>query len=175
MMDLRWLAIAVLLTFASGCSNYQYKTYMGNVDDPTIKILDLSGGSADAPVIHFDTMQYRDLGVPFHRLLLAVQVDGKRLPHAGRHSLLNFSGYQAVRLAPGKHTIEWCWISMNKLGTGGGMCGLGATGIELEAGKRYLATWSAATSIKGPPQREQMEIKVSSFVLDRDSGLQIYP
>ncbi|WP_217474744.1 hypothetical protein [Stutzerimonas stutzeri] len=120
-------------------------------------------------------MQYRAAGIPFHRLLLAVQVDGKPLPDAGRHSLLNFSGYQAVRLTSGKHRIEWCWISMNKLGTGGGMCGLGANGIELEAGKRYLATWSTATSIKDPPQREQMEITVSSFVLDRDTKLQVYP
>lgn len=174
-MILRWLGIIALLTFASGCSNHQYKSYLGNVDDPAIEILDLSNGTPDAPVIHFNTMQYRDVGIPFHRLLLAIQVDGTRLPHAGRHSLMNFSGYQAIRLAPGKHSIEWCWISMNKLGTGGGICGLGANGIELKAGKRYLATWSATTSIKGPPQREQMEIKVSSFVLDRDTKQQVYP
>lgn len=174
-MNLGWLGFAVALTLVSGCSNHQYKKYSGNVDDPAIQILDLSNGTADAPVMHFDTVQYRDVGIPFHRLLLAVQVDGTRLPHAGRHSLMNFSGYQAIRLAPGKHTIEWCWISMNKLGTGGGICGLGVYDIELEAGKRYLATWSTATSIKGPPQREQMEIKVSSFVLDRDTKQQVYP
>lgn len=174
-MRLLYIGTAILLTLASGCSNHQYKTYSGNIDDPSILILDLSNGATDAPVIYFDTMQYRDLGVPFHRLLLAVQVDGKALPNAGRHSLMNFSGYQALRLPPGMHTLEWCWVSMNKLGTGGGMCGLGANGIKLEAGKRYLATWSAATSIKGPPQREQMEIRVTSYVLDRDTKVQVYP
>lgn len=74
-MAFRLLIIAAALLLTSACSNYQYKTYAGSVDDPSIQILDLSDGAADAPVIYFDTVQYRDLGIPFHRLLLAVRVE----------------------------------------------------------------------------------------------------
>lgn len=174
-MTFRLLIIAAALLLTSACSNYQYKTYAGSVDDPSIQILDLSDGAADAPVIYFDTVQYRDLGIPFHRLLLAVRVDGKPLPNAGKHSILNYSGYQAIRLAPGHHSVEWCWVSMNKLGTGGGKCGFGAPNLNLEAGKRYLAAWSSTTDITGVRGREQMEITVISYVLDRDTKKQIFP
>ena len=174
-MTIRLLGIALVLLFTSACSNYQYKTYVGSVDDSNIQILDLSDGAASAPVVYFDTTQYRDLGVPFHRLLLAVRVDGKVLPNAGKHSILNYSGYQAIRLDPGQHSLEWCWVSMNRLGTGGGKCGFSASNINLEAGKRYLATWSAVTDIKGVVGRETMEITVTSYVLDLDTKKQIFP
>lgn len=174
-MKLYGFAMAAMLGLASGCSNYHYKTYAVDKEDPTLEVLDLSDGAADASIIHFDTTRYRDVGIPFHRLLLAISVDGKPLAAAGRHSLLNFSGYQAVRLTPGEHSLEWCWISMNALGTGGGTCGFGVPRLDFAAGKRYLATWSAATSIKGPPQREQMEIMIKTFVIDRDTNEQVYP
>ncbi|BCA26811.1 hypothetical protein [Metapseudomonas otitidis] len=174
-MTFRLLGVAAALLLTSACSNYQYKTYAGNVDDPTVQILDLSGGATNAPVIYFDTVQYRALGVPYHRLLLAVRVDGEPLPNAGKHSILNYSGYQAIRLAPGQHSLEWCWVSMNKLGTGGGQCGFNAPNLSLEAGKRYIATWSSTTDIKGVSGREHMEINVTSFVLDRDTKKQIFP
>ncbi|QLF93425.1 hypothetical protein HW090_09535 [Pseudomonas sp. ABC1] len=174
-MNVRQLGIAVALLMTSACSNHQYKSYVGNVDDPAMQVLDLSEGATDAPVIYFDTTQYRDLGVPFHRLLLAIRVDGKQLPEAGKHSILNYSGYQALRLSPGQHSLEWCWVSMNKLRTGGGQCGFVAPALNFEAGKRYLATWSASTSITGVTGREQMEINVSSYIIDRDSKEQIFP
>ncbi|WP_194150452.1 hypothetical protein [Stutzerimonas nosocomialis] len=171
-MFFRLLGTAALFALITGCSNYQYKAYAANIDDPAVKVLDLADGTPDAPIVYFDTVQFRALGVPYHRLLLAVQADGKFLPDAGRYSLLNFAGYQAVRLTPGRHSLEWCWVSMNKLGTGGGMCGLGVNGLELEAGKRYLVTWADTSNIKGPPKRERMEITVTSFILDRDTKQQ---
>lgn len=174
-MIFRSLGIAVALLLTSACSNHQYKTYAGSVDDPNIQILDLSDGATNAPVLYFDTLQYRDVGIPFHRLLLAVRVDGETLPGAGKHSILDYSGYQALRLSPGPHAVEWCWISMNKLGTGGGMCGFGAQNLNLEAGKRYLATWSASTDVTGVVGRERMEITVKSYVLERDTKKQIFP
>lgn len=64
---------------------------------------------------------------------------------------------------------------MNKLGTGGGQCGFSAPNLSLEAGKRYIATWSSTTDIKGVSGREHMEINVTSFVLDRDTKKQIFP
>ncbi|WP_259696960.1 hypothetical protein [Pseudomonas brassicacearum] len=174
-MTFRLMGVAAAFLLCAACSNYQYKSFAGSVDDPALRVLDLSDGAADAPVIYFDTVQYRDLGIPFHRLLLAIQVDGKPLPYAGKYSILDYFGYQAIRLTPGQHSLEWCWVSMNKLGTGGGKCGFSAPDIQLEAGKRYLATWSSSTAIKGVSGYEQMQISVTSYVLDRDSKQQIYP
>jgi hypothetical protein len=174
-MTFRLLGAAAALLLLSACSNYQYRSFVGNLDDPALQVLDLSDGVADAPVIYFETLQYRDLGVPFHRLLLATRVDGQSLPYAGKHSILEYFGYQAVRLTPGPHSLEWCWVSMNKLGTGGGKCGFSAPDIRLEAGKRYLATWSSSTSMIGVSGSEQMQIRVNSYVLDRDTKKQVYP
>lgn len=174
-MTFRLLGSAAALLLLSACSNYQYKTFVGSVDDPAIRVLDLSEGMANAPVIYFDTIQYRDLGIPFHRLLLAIGVDGQPLPFAGKHSILDYFGYQAIRLKPGPHSLQWCWVSMNKLGTGGGKCGLGAPNLNLEAGKRYLATWSSSTSVIGVSGYEQVQISVTSYVLDRDTKKQVYP
>ena len=171
----RFLGMSVAVLLTSACSSYQYNGYAGSIDDPAVRVLDLSDGMADAPVIFFDTAQYRELGIPFHRLLLAVRVDGQSLPDAGRRSILDFSGYQAIRLTPGQHSIEWCWVSMNKLGTGGGKCGFAAPDVRFEAGKRYLASWSARTDVTGVRGREQMETTVTSYVLDRDTNLQVYP
>ncbi|WP_081951553.1 hypothetical protein [Pseudomonas cremoricolorata] len=174
-MAFRLLGLTAILLMTSACSNHQYKTYVGSLDDPAIQVLDLSEGAANAPILYFDTRQFRELGVPFHRLLLAVRVDGKQLPDAGKHSILNYSGYQALRLAPGEHSVEWCWVSMNKLGTGGGKCGFGAPALNLEAGKHYLATWSSSTSVTGLRGREQMEISVSSYVLEQGTNKQVFP
>ncbi|MCJ8206745.1 hypothetical protein [Pseudomonas sp. RGM2987] len=174
-MKSRLLGMAMAALLTSACSNYQYKSFVGSVDDPAIRVLDLSDGKLDAPVVYFDTTQYRDLGIPFHRLLLAVRVDGAPLPYAGKYSILDYFGYQAIRLTPGRHSMEWCWVSMNKLGTGGGKCGFGAPDINLEAGKHYLATWSSSTSVKGVSGYEQMQISITSYVLDRDTKTQVYP
>lgn len=174
-MKFRLLGTAAALLLLSACSNYQYKSFVGNLDDPALRVLDLSDGVTDAPVIYFETMQYRDLGIPFHRLLLAVRVDGRPLPYAGKYSILDYFGYQAIRLTPGSHSLEWCWVSMNKLGTGGGKCGFGAPDLKLEAGKHYLATWSSSTAMIGVSGSEQMQISVTSYVLDRDTRERVYP
>ncbi|WP_417330683.1 hypothetical protein [Halomonas cupida] len=174
-MSLQRLLVISLLVLISGCSNYQYKTYAVDVGDPAISVLDLSDGTADAPVVYFDTVRYRSLGIPFHRLLLATRADGERLPFAGKRSILDYSGYQAIRMNPGQHSLEWCWVSMNALGSGGGTCGFGVSDLDLEAGKNYLVTWSAATKIEGTLERQQTTIRINSFIIDRDKQEQVYP
>lgn len=174
-MTIRRLGTATVLLLMTACSSHQYKDYVGDIDDPALEILDLSEGAADAPVIYFDTLQYREVGIPFHRLFLATRADGKLLPDAGKKSIMDYSGYQALRMTPGEHSLEWCWVSMNKLGTGGGKCGFVVPSLHLEAGKRYLATWVATTNITGVRGREQMEITVESYVIDRNTREQILP
>ncbi len=107
-------------TLTTACSNnYHYKDYQGEWAPELMKPYDLSDNTIDAPVVYFATIKYRALGVPFHRLLLATAVDDQPLPGAGRRSILDVSGMQALKLTPGKHSLAWCWVSMNALGTGG--------------------------------------------------------
>ncbi|WP_339437290.1 hypothetical protein [Pseudomonas sp. EL_65y_Pfl1_R32] len=99
--------------------------------------------------MHFDTWRERELGVPFHRLVLAVEVDGQPLPGAGRRSILDVSGEQALKLTSGKHSLRWCNVSMNALGTGGAFCNKGADDVDFKAGQRYVVTYRLTASTKG--------------------------
>ncbi|RMP84006.1 putative lipoprotein [Pseudomonas syringae pv. actinidiae] len=160
---------------STACSNYHYKDYQGEWVPETMTPYDLSDNAADAPVVYFATTQFRSIGVPFHRLLLATQVDNTPLPGAGRRSILDISGMQALRLTPGKHTLDWCWVSMNALGTGGAKCGFGARDVEFRAGQRYVVDFSTSDDIIGPPGREMLSITIKSEIRNLDTREVIYP
>lgn len=166
------LLVAGLMT---ACSNYQYKDYQGDWAPESMTPYDLSNNTPDSPVVYFATTRYRALGVPFHRLLLATHVDGQQLPDAGRRSILDVSGKQALRLTPGKHSLSWCWVSMNALGTGGAKCGFGAQDIEFRAGQRYVVDFSTRDDISGPPGREVSTITIHSEIRDLTTHEVIYP
>lgn len=164
-MILKLASILICAIFLSACSAYQYKDYATSVE--TSKVLDLSEGEADAPVIYFDTITYRDVGIPFHRLLLATHINGEALPSAGRKSLLNVDGYQALRLKAGEHNIEWCWASMNSLGSGGAKCGFSVENFLFEPRKKYLASWRTRNSMSGSAHT----IHINTFISDRSPRL----
>ena len=168
---------AVLLAAAltTACSNYHYKDYQGEWVPETMTPYDLSDNVADAPVVYFATTQFRGLGVPFHRFLLATHVDDQLLPGAGRRSILDISGMQALRLTPGKHSLNWCWVSMSALGTGGGKCGFGARDVEFRAGQRYVVDFSTLDETKGPPGREISTIHIKSEIRNLDTHEVIFP
>ncbi|WP_224770905.1 hypothetical protein [Pseudomonas sp. FEN] len=84
------------------------QNYQGDWAPEQLKPYDLSDNASDAALVYFDTIRYRALGVPFHRLLLATDVDGLRIKGAGRRSILDVSGEQALKLKPGKHSLRWC-------------------------------------------------------------------
>lgn len=163
-------AVLAMAALGAGCSNYHYKGYQGDWQPELMVPYDLSKGAADAPVVYFATTRYRALGVKFHRLLLATHVDGELLEGAGRRSILDISGEQALRLTPGEHTLTWCWVSMNALGTGGGKCGLTASGVKFQPGQRYVVDFSNANEIKGPPGGEMMLIHIKSEIRNLDTG-----
>ncbi len=147
MKSLRSLAVLVVVTATlCGCSSFNYNGYRGEVDPVAMQPYDVSNNAENAPLVLFDTYRVRELGVPFHRLLLATQVDGQQLPGAGKVPLFDFHGFQALKLTPGKHSLQWCWVSKSSWGTGGGSCGLGASDVEFEAGKRYLVTWDSSSN-----------------------------
>lgn len=142
------LAIITLGLTLTACSSFNYNGYQGSVAPDATKPYDLSNGAVDAPLVLFHSYQVRELGIPFHRLLLASHVDGQQLPGAGKAPLFDFHGYQALKLTPGKHSLRWCWVSKSSWGTGGGSCGLGAEDIEFKAGQRYLVTWDSSADAR---------------------------
>lgn len=168
--------IAVLLAaLVSGCSSYHYKDYQGDWAPQQMTPYDLSDNAPNAPLVYFATVRYRDLGIPFHRLLLATHVDDQQLEGAGRESILDVYGKQALKLTPGKHSLRWCWASMNALGTGGAKCNLEARDVEFKAGKRYIVDFRNSTSINGPAGRETMQIHIKTTIRDLDTQEVIYP
>ena len=174
LLRLKLPAVLLMTALSTACSNYQYKDYQGDWAPESITPYDLSNNTTDAPVVYFATTRYRALGVPFHRLLLATHVDGQQLPDAGRRSILDVSGKQALQLTPGKHSLSWCWVSMNALGTGGAKCGFGAQDIEFQAGQRYVVDFSTREDSNGPPGREVSTITIKSEIRNLDTHELIY-
>lgn len=175
LLRLKLPAVLLAAGLSAACSNYQYKDYQGDWAPESMTPYDLSNNTPEAPVVYFATTRYRALGVPFHRLLLATHVDGQQLPDAGRRSILDISGKQALRLKPGKHSLSWCWVSMNALGTGGAKCGFGAQDIEFRTGQRYVVDFSTRDDISGPPGREVSTITIKSEIRNLDTHEVIYP
>lgn len=173
--QLKLSAVLLAAIFTTACSNYHYKDYQGEWAPESMTPYDLSNNAPDAALVYFATTQFRAIGVPFHRLLLATQVDDQPLPGAGRASILDVSGKQALRLKPGKHSLGWCWVSMNGLGTGGAKCGFSARDVEFRAGQRYVVDFSTSNSISGPPGREISTITIESEIRNLDSRQVIYP
>ncbi|WP_231994376.1 hypothetical protein [Pseudomonas syringae group genomosp. 3] len=147
-------AFLLVAGLTTACSNYHYKDYQGDWAPELMTPYDLFNNAVNAPVVYFSTTRFREPGVKFYRFLPATHLDDQLLEGAGRHSILDISGKQALRLTPGKHSLSWCLVSMNALGTGGAKCGLGARDVEFRAGQRYVVDFSTSSAINGPPGRE---------------------
>lgn len=173
--SLKLLAVLLIAGLTTACSNYHYKDYQGDWAPELMTPYDLSNNAANAPVVYFATTRFRGLGVKFHRLLLATHVDDQLLEGAGRRSILDVSGKQALRLTPGKHSLTWCWVSMNALGTGGAKCGFGARDVEFNAGQRYVVDFTTRDDINGPPGRQVSTITIESEIRNLDTHEVIYP
>jgi|SRR5690554_2410972 len=166
------LFLAVLST---ACSQYAYKDYSAEVGPGKVEVLDLSENHDEAAILYFDSTTYRSIGIPFHRLLLATHVNGEVLPGAGRFSLLDVRGYQAIQLQPGTHSLQWCWLSMNAMGSGGAKCEFRAPALELKPDGRYLVTWEDRASHSGTGQNATQTIHVNVSVIDMATDEQIFP
>jgi hypothetical protein len=174
MKKLRFAALLVF-AFLSACSDYHYKNYQGDWAPEKLKPYDMSNNAPDAARVYFDTVRLRMLGVPFHRLMLATAVDGKQIEGAGRRSILDVSGEQALKLSPGKHSLRWCLVSMNAMGTGGALCDFAANGLNFEAGKRYVVTFHDTEKVKGTPGNYVQESTFSSTIKNLDTQEVIFP
>lgn len=165
----------LLILLLTSCSSYQYKQYEATIDKGNTPILDLSQDGDAASVIYFNSVTYRTMGIAFHRLLLATGFDGKVLDGAGRKSLLDVNGYQAIKVPAGIHTLDYCWVSMNALGSGGAKCNFKAKDVVFEAGKNYLVNWQSSSSIKGAPGGSEHQINIKTFISNFDTGEVVYP
>lgn len=169
------LLLATTISLAS-CGSYQYKSYDIEVSPGKTSILDLSNIGADTSTIYFGSAPSSAVGVSFHRLLLATAMDGAALPNSGRTGLLNVSGYQAIKVDSGVHSFDFCWVSMNALGTGGHMCNFSINTLSLEANKKYFVHWNTKGNIEGSVYgRQAHSIKVNTWVVDYDTGELVYP
>jgi hypothetical protein len=142
---MRLLSIVLLGIFFAGCSNYQYKSYQTSVDPLKVTPLDLSSGHGTPAVVYFGSTSSSVLGLSYHGLLLATHVDDVQLENAGRTSLFGADGYQALKLRPGKHKIEYCWLNHGAI-LGEVQCNLNIF-ASFEDGKKYMVHWHTEHSV----------------------------
>lgn len=166
-----FLLVTILV---SGCSNYRHKDYQGEWAPDSITSYDFSDNAVDAPVLCFATTAYRAVGVPVHRLLLAPNVGDKLIPGAGRASSLDLSSKQALQFVPGKHSLSWCWASMNALSTGGAVYDFGSHDVEFRAGQRYVVDCSTRDHISGRTDREILTTSINYFIRNLGTDEVIY-
>ena len=172
----RLVHLALLLPFIlslSACSGFHYKDYDAPVDKENTYVLDLSDKDDNAAIIYFDSRTYRTLGIPFHTLFLATRFNGKRLSGAGSYGFLDVRGYQILKVPAGVHTIDYCWITTNILGSGGSNCYPRLEDIPFEAGKEYLVT-GGSHGIAPEYKNDDPQIAVNSWVIDLETGKRIF-
>ena len=134
-----------------------YKNYS---DKASYEVLDMATThSADAATIYFDAIEQRDFGIKFSRLLLVYRVNGQNVSSSGARSIFDGSAVQAVRLDPGTHTFNICWLSHSGAGFSNS-CNLFLRDIELEPRKEYLVRWEINTISKAKHNENKAEIRL---------------
>lgn len=135
------LAASLLL---AGCAG-THSPYGDEYDEPVVpgktKLLNLTGnptteGSAE---VYFAASSRVEMLVTFRDRLLAVQVDGKDLPGANKGGQLSYpTGYQAIALTPGIHSISYCHVTRSGLATGVKLCDFSIKDYNFEPNARYM-------------------------------------
>ena len=134
-----------------------YKNYS---DKASYEILDMATAhSADAATIYFNAIEQRDLGIKFSRLLLAYRVDGQDVGSSGARAIFDGSAVQAVRLNPGPHSFDICWLSHSGAGFST-FCNLFLRDIDLKPRKEYLVRWEINTISKTTHNENKAEIRL---------------
>lgn len=102
------------------------------------KVLNMTGKSTTdgATEIYFGASSRVEMMVTFKDRLIAFQLDGENLPGAkAGHSP---TGYQAVAVNPGVHTISYCHTTKSTLGSGVVMCDFVLKDFNFEPNARYM-------------------------------------
>ena len=162
------IATFALFAALTGCSSFTYNNYQPNLAPDATQPYDLSNAAPAAPIIYFDTYTTREAGLSVHRLLVATHLDGQLLPGAAVSPAAK--GFQALKVSPGTHSLQWCWLSKNAIGPGSERCGFKADGVVFKAGQRYVVRWSDAKSFEG----QATFVRIHSRIENLDSGEVIF-
>lgn len=134
--------VSSLAFFAlSGCAS-NTNPAGDSYDEPVVpgktKLLNLTGQASTegAAQVYISASSRNEMMVTFRDRLIAYQVDGKDLP--GAKAGYTPTGYQALALAPGVHSISYCHTTKSDLGTGMNMCRFKIDAFNFEANARYL-------------------------------------
>lgn len=134
----RCFTLAICLMANSSCSTLlgsavNYSEYDKKVIVGATKVYDLTTSELDFAHIYFDSKVVGELGLKFHRFSVATHLNGVLLRNAGTQKgdalgglmgAQRTDGHQALRVPAGKHSVSFCYISVQTNGLGGGSrCG----------------------------------------------------
>jgi hypothetical protein len=141
------LFVTLLLAGCAGTSGPDGQDYEEQVIPGKTALLNLTGqpSTTGAAELYFSASQRIEMMVTFHDRLLAFQVDGKYLPGASKGNKVTYpTGYQAIALSPGIHTISYCHMTRSTLATGVAMCNFEIVDFNFEANTRYMVMGNIA-------------------------------
>lgn len=130
----------VLSLSLGGCAsttNPMGEGYEDPVVPGKIKLLNLTGRptTEGAAEIYFSASSRKEMGATVRDRLIAFQVDGKKLN--GAEAGYTPTGYQALALAPGVHTISFCYTTRS-VWSGLVMCEFKVDDFTFESNTRYM-------------------------------------
>jgi hypothetical protein len=137
--------LAGFLLFLSGCAsslNPLGEQYHEPVAPGITKPLNWTGKptTEGAAEVYFGASSRREFMITFRDRLLAYRVDGVDLP--GVKVGNGATGYQAIALSPGVHSISYCHTTKSDLATGVVMCDFEIKDYQFEANARYMVSES---------------------------------
>lgn len=133
------LFVAMLCTSCSGTKDPYGQEYSDAVIPGKTVLLNWTGQptTTNSAELYFSASQRTEMFVKFQDRLLAIQVDDKDLPGANR-GLVYPTGYQAIALSPGVHSVSYCHMTRSALATGVGMCDFKIKDFNFKANTRYM-------------------------------------
>lgn len=132
------LIISIGLTGCASIKNPSGSDY----DEPVIpgktKLLNMTGKptTEGAAEIYFSASSRVEMMITFRDRLIAFELDG--VPLSGAKTGYAPTGYQAIAVTPGVHTVSYCHITRSDLGTGVTMCDFKVKNYNFEADSRYM-------------------------------------
>jgi hypothetical protein len=169
------LTLVIISTaFLAGCAGTNSPNghaYEDTVAPGKVKLLNLTGASTTdgAAEVYFSSSQRTEAAVVFRDRLVAIQVDGKDLPGVDRGNKITYpTGYQAIALTPGVHSISYCHMTRSALATGVWGCNLKINDFNFEPNARYMVQGNVkvSTGTIGNSITQTANVKTGIYKLD---------
>lgn len=114
-----------------------------------------------AAEVYFSASSRQGMMVTFRDRLIAYGVDGVNLPGAKVGN--GATGYQAIALTPGVHSVSYCHTTRSDLATGVVICNFEIKDYKFEANARYMV--SEAVNVRSVPigsgSSEQVSVRTT--------------